>query len=216
MADSTLSASELEFVVSADIRSRTPRPIGETFHRVITALNNAGVQYVLAGAMARGLYAPARFTEGIELIALEGARSPLARTLADAGLKCEQGLSDRLTFIDPDTQIDGYVLLVNADPDKSAVEDHTTAVIFNTSTSAIKPEYLLWRWCLSDVGQDRSDAIALIKGGKVDMKKLNKHLMDSRDQAAQQQLQLLSAQAEKEKKSSYSDSVVRRLRKKGR
>lgn len=207
-----LSATELEMVMSSDIRSGGLRPVGDVFRRVITALNNAKIEYVLAGAMARGLYARARFTEGIDLIAPEESRSHLLQTLFGVGLKCEQELPGQLTFIDPDTRIAIYVLLGTAYCEKFAVGDHLTATIFDTPTSVIKPEYLLWMWCVSDRAQDRADAIAVVNGGKADMTKLNRRLVLSGDRTAQKRLQTLLAQAEKEETSSYGDSVARRLR----
>lgn len=210
------SSKELELVITSALLSDTrtaaaTRSIADTFHDAITALTHAKVEYVLAGAMAYGLYAPARHTKDIDLITLDHSKDKLKNALLDAGFKLLQNLPYQLTFIDPVNRVEIDVLLGAVDPEESAVEDAGKATIFGTPTLVIKPEYLLWMYCLSDQVRHEADAIALIKAGRIDLKKFRRFLEYAHDTTASDQFAVILEKLHRTGSSTYSDRVTKRL-----
>lgn len=210
----TSTPSDLELLIasaqSKAARTAAKRGIPEVFHDVVLALTTARIDYVIAGAMARSLYAPARYTKDIDIVALDESRHAIKKALTAAGLQLRQDLDYQLMFIDPQTRVEVDILLGEIDPERSAVEDPRSAKLFNTPALVIKPEYLLWMYCLSDQHKHFVDALEIVKEGKADLALLRRYLSYAHDDVATEQLNKIVEQAGKERHSSYSARQAQR------
>lgn len=150
--------------------------IEETFYRVVHLLNKHKVQYALAGALAYGLYAPnPRNTSDIDFISIDHERHEIRELLLSNGYYVFDHQLDNLyqfSVKDPKTRVTIDILFGVYDPLLSAVMDVNKTVMFKTPVFLIKPEYLLWMYCISDINKHATDAVRLIRGGKVDTEKL--------------------------------------------
>jgi hypothetical protein len=189
------------------------RLLPDVVRDAVTAMTAARVEYVLVGALAYGLYAPARYTQDVDLLVFETTRDSVQQALQAAGFHQTQDIPYRLDFRDPETNIEVNVLLGAADPEKSALADPDTVTVFGTAIRVIKPEYLLWMSCLSDLPKDFAVAVELVKAGHVNVPQLQRFLLPTANRTARAQLQRALAAAEAARGSSYSRSVaIRRWR----
>lgn len=189
------------------------RTIADTLAHLVTALTDAKLEYVIAGAMARSLYAPARYTKDIDVLALDESRGKIKKALTVAGFVLRDDLPYQLTWKDPQSSVEVDILLGEIDPERSAVEDPGKARLLNVPALVIKPEYLLWMYCLSDLAKHFADAVDLIKGGKVDLRKLRQYLEWAEDDVAAEALNKALQKADREGSSTYSSSAAARRNK---
>lgn len=194
-------------------RAEKRRTIADTLAHLVAALTEAKLEYVIAGALARALYAPARYTKDIDVLALDESRAKIKKALTAAGFKLRDDLPYQMTWKDPESTVEVDILLGEIDPERSAVEDPAKAKLLNVSTLVIKPEYLLWMYCLSDLAKHFADAVELAKSSKVDIRKLRQYLEWADDDVANEQLSRVLLKAEREKHASYSASHEQRRKK---
>ena len=193
--------------------ANSSRDIRDVVRDVTEAFQHAHVDFALTGALAFSFYAPARFTADLDIVCREAQRGAINNVLHEAGLRIAQvQLPDRLIFKDPGSEIEINILFRAGDPGDLAATDPNPGDFIGLPTPVIKPEYLLWMYCLSNVRQHTSDALSLLKAGKLDLKKLRKYLRLAQDATAQRRLATLQRLAKREAAlGDYSASVVRRL-----
>ncbi len=210
--------TELERVLNWARSSRLSAPplpcrsIIEVFADTIGALTSARIKYVLAGTLAYGLYAPARATENISVLVGQDERARVKTALRATGFGQARDLPDQLSFEDQMTGIDLTILLSTHDPDKAALDHPEPHSAFGLRTWVIKPEYLLWRYCRSNLARSFADAVELVKAGHVDVGELRQTLRRAADQATLTQLRRVLKAVAATRHSSYSRSVAARRR----
>jgi hypothetical protein len=187
------------------------RSLVDVLREASEALKQAQLDFALAGALARSFYAPARATADIDFICLASQRAGVTNALQDAGFRVHSEPPYE-TFSDPRTSIEIDIHLGTVDPEVSAASYPRRADFLGIPTLVVRPEYLLWRYCLSDLGKHRKDALDLLKSGLVDLDRLTQYLQRARDTKAQRRLSILRQIANREAANGgYSASVARRL-----
>lgn len=186
------------------------RSIIEVFTETIAALTSARIRYVLVGTLAYGLYASARATENITVLVNSDERARVKEALRAAGFGQAKDCPRQLSFEDSITGIDVTVSLSTHDPDRAALDHPEPHAAFGLVIPVIKPEYLLWLHCRSDLIQPFADAVELVKAGQVNVEKLCRMLLRVGDQATFTQLERVLKVAAAERHSSYSRSVTAR------
>lgn len=101
--------------------------------------------------------------------------------------------------------------LDDAAPVPAAIENSAEYVIFGVKTAVFTAEYLLWLYCGSDQWKHRGIVVEMIKGGRVDVGEARALIEAAGQTERLDQLLWCIGQADKELKSSYSDSVRARL-----
>jgi hypothetical protein len=188
------------------------RGILDILREATEAFKHAHLDFALAGALALSFYAPARETADIVFVCLDSQREDIKNALQEAGFLIIQELPYQLKFMDPHTKIEIDILLGSVDPEESAASDPVKGNLLGAPTFVIKPEYLLWMYCLSDLDKHRGDALALLKTGKVNVPKLRQYLKHARDTTAERQLNVLVLLSKREAANEgYSASVARRI-----
>jgi hypothetical protein len=176
---------------------------------VIATLNAARVRYVLAGELAFAIHAVPRRCDTIALLCHAAQRGRVGEALQSAGFRRVRDSLDCMDFGDRELAAEISVSLV-ARPAASAVRDAERHSAFGLAVPVIKPEYLLWLYCRSDLARSFADAVELIKAGRVDIGRLSILLDRCRDWRASAQLGRALRLAAAERNSSYSRSVANR------
>jgi hypothetical protein len=191
-----------------------PRGVLEILREMTEIFEGAHLDFALADALALSFYAPARETADIAFVCLDSQREDIKNALQEAGFRVVQGnLPYQMTFKDPRSKIEIHILLGAVDPEESAASDPIKANFLGVPTLVIKPEYLLWMYCLSDRTQHRTDCIALLNTGKVNVSKLRQYLKHAQDTTAERRLNVLVLLSKREAANEgYSASVVRRVK----
>jgi hypothetical protein len=188
------------------------RSLVDVLREASEALQQAQLDFALAGALARSFYAPARATADIDFICLASQRAGVTNALQDAGFRVVHGeLPYRLTFGDPRTSIEIDIHLGTVDPEVSAVSYPRRADFLGIPTLVVRPEYVLWRYCLSDFGTHRMDALDLLKSGLVDLNRLEQYLQRHAIPRRNGGYRFSDIANRETANGGYSASVVRRL-----
>jgi hypothetical protein len=132
---------------------------------MIAVLTATQIKYVVTGTVAYGFYAPPRAITSIALLVPEGERRSARRALAISG----SYQSCQPQFRDQDKDIEFYLRLATVDPELSGLEDPARHEFADVPILVIKPEHLLWMYCLSDLSRHFAEAIELVKAGQVDI-----------------------------------------------
>lgn len=112
-------------------RDNKRRTIADTLAHLVDALTAAKLEYVIAGALARAVYSPARYTKDIDVLALDESRGKIKKALTAAGFKLRDDLPYQMTWKDPESTVEVDILLGEIDPERSAVEDPGKARLLN-------------------------------------------------------------------------------------
>ena len=139
-------------------------------------------------------------------------RARVREALRATGFGQAKDWSCQLSFEDPMTGIDVMVSLSTHDPDRAALDHPEPYEAFGLIIPVIKPEYLVWLHCHSDLIQPFADTVELVKAGQVDVEKLRRMLRRAGDEATLTQLGRVLKAAAVERHSSYSRSVAARRR----
>jgi len=211
-----VSSHDLWLVIDAATRDhvsgkKAERGIPEVLKDMAAGLSAAHIDYALVGALARGMYGRPRATRDIDLVAMRSAKTKLMAAFDAMGLMLVQDSPYRLTYKDHKSEVEIDTLLGELDPERSAVADSQSASIFGVPVPLIKPEYLLWMYVLSDRPQHWPDGIDLVNAGRVDLDLLRRDLRRADDAIAERRLTEIIQRAAKERASTYSDSVMKRL-----
>lgn len=213
-----ITGTELERVLNSARSSRlsapspTRRSIIEVFTETIAALTRARIRYVLAGTLAYGLYAPPRATENITVLVHPDERTRVKEALRATGFGQPYEWPCQLSFEDRMTGINVTVSLSTHDPGRAALDHPEPHAAFDLIIPVIKPEYLVWLLCRSDLIQPFADTVELVKAGQLDVEKLRRMLRRAGDQATLAQLDRVLKTAAAERHSSYNCSVAARRR----
>ena len=213
-----IKGTELERVLnwagSASLSISVPpsRSIVGVFAETISALTIARIKYVLAETLAFGLYAPVRATRCIVVLIRAADRTLTEGALRNAGFRQTGEDQTQLNFQCDETGTELHALLTADDPVNAALDNAEDHAAYGLTVPVIRPEYLLWRYCLSDLAQSFADAVELVKAGQVDVGKLRQMLDRAGDQATLSQLGGVLKTAAAERHSSYSRSVAARRR----
>jgi hypothetical protein len=194
----------------------TARTDGDNFEYVfreaITAVTAASIKYVVSGMLAYNLYAPARYTRDIILIAAAADWPHVRRALRGAGFGETRDLPRRLGLRNAATTVGLKVLPATPGPESAALKDPEGRTILGIPALVVKPEHLLWMYCRSELSRHVAQAVEMVKAGKVDTDKLHRLLLQAGDLRARSRLRRVLRQAAAERHSSYSHSVAMRRR----
>ena len=183
----------------------------EVYAAIITRLSGEEIPYALTGAMAYGLYAPARATANIDILAMREASPRINAIAGQLGLLSTHPDKDRSVFVEPRSGVEINLWVGAGEPFRSAVADPAHHKIFGLVTPVIKPEYLVWLYCLFDHSRRFDKVIELINAGNVDLALLKVYLSRAEDTATLLQLEAAVLAAEQCRHSSYSASMERRM-----
>jgi hypothetical protein len=194
----------------------TARTGGDNFDHVfreaVTAVTAAPIKYVVSGTLAYNLYAPARYTRDIMLIAAATDWPRARRALRGAGFCETRDLPRRLGLRNAATTVGLKVLPATPGPESAALKDPEERTILGIPALVVRPEYLLWMCCRTELSRHVAQAVEMVKAGKVYTDKLHHLLLHAGDLRARSRLRRVLRQAAAERHSSYSHSVAMRRR----
>lgn len=188
----------------------------EVYAAMVTQLSVENIPYVLTGAMAFGFYARARATGNIDILIMGEASSAANAVAAHLGLRSTRTINDRNVFVEPRSGIEINLWIGEGEPFRSAVASPVHHLIFGIDTKVIKPEHLLWLYCLADTPKHLDMASQLINARNVDLALLRVYLSGIEGAATRRMLEAAVLSADRVRHSSYSESVKRRLARLGR
>jgi hypothetical protein len=188
------------------------RHIADILKDVLMALDGAQVRYALAGTMAYSLYARARYTMNLEIIAEREWTRKIEEIYAGLGFDLVRTDECQMDFVDPITRAELRVRVATALLECMAIKDCDMHGIFGVPTPALKPEYLVWLYSCSDTIQDFADAVTLITESSVNISAVRQLLNDANDTAALVRLDRILEAVGQTRNSSYSKSVEARLK----
>ncbi len=208
-----MGITDLELVLAHGLWDRDTggRGLSEVFRDTVCALSSADVAYALSGVMAYGLYAPARYTKRIDILAFPDSHKDINDILAGCRLAFRRDVAGRVVFDDPGSGTEVRVRFAEAEPERRAIEDPAHHVVFGLPTRVVKPGYLVWMLCLSDELEDGGLVVELINSGQVEIAGIRQHLEAAPDRRALVRFNVYVAAADRTKSSSYSASVQARL-----
>jgi hypothetical protein len=156
--------------------------------------------------MAYGVYAPARYTHNLNILAPHAERADIERAFVAIGIEPEQLTLDHMVFRDRACGVAVNVMLGTTGPIRSAVESPVLYDILGLNTRVIEPEYLLWLYCISASSKHLVDAVELIKIGGVSTHKVRRHLAIGSERGLLRKLRVFEIEAERIQFSSYENS----------
>jgi hypothetical protein len=215
------TSDDLEMVIESarllrgTSKSDSTPSFAEVYAAMVARLSVENIPYVLTGAIAFGLYARARATDNIDILTTAEASSAVNAVAAHLELRFTRIINDRSVFVEPRSGIEINLWAGKGEPFRSAVAAPGHHLFLGVDTKVIKPEYLLWLYCLVDTPKHSDMAIQLINAGKVDLALLRTYLSGIEDTATRRTLDAAVLSAERDHRSSYSESVKRRLAKPG-
>ncbi len=190
-----------------------PTYIGQTLKKITDILNENGIEFALAGALSLGIRCKPRYTVDIDLLIHPDDYQDLQNLFKEHDLSILLNDEYLMTVRDRATGVEADLLFSEFDPEESGRVTATEEEIFGVAVPVIQSEYLLWMYLLSGMEKHKVDGINLIKSDAVDLRKLIFYLNNDEfdeDEESSAMLKQWIAMADKEKSSSYSESVRRR------
>jgi hypothetical protein len=178
---------------------------------MLSRLAESEIRYVLAGSIAYGLYARARYTTDVTIIVSRESWDSIDPVAEDLGLVLERSRDAEKRFFHSATDVHFEVLLGIHGLRSLALENPEWHVIFGNPAPAARPEYLLWLYCSSDEPQDFADAVCLATECPLDLTTLRQRLCHVDDKPIRARVDRVFEIANRTKGSSYSASVEARL-----
>lgn len=192
------------------------RPVADFLKDMLSRLSASENQYALAGSIAYGLYARARYTSDVTLILSHSLWDAIDQIAQDLGLVPERSGDAEKRFLHSSTGVHLQVSLGIGGPKRLALENPEWHLIFGKRAPAARPEHLLWLYCSSDEPRDFADAVCLAMECSVDHTTLRQRLYDVDDKAALARIDRVFEAVSRTKGSTYSASVDRRLKRRNR
>jgi hypothetical protein len=165
----TGSSADIEalLVNGNDLSDPTPGMLPAIFRDIVGRLDAAGLAYAVIGRIALTLHEQARFVSEIEIVVDVDADEHERLTALSRATQAQFA-----AHMDP--RLCRLHIVLTLRPSTCAVEaqllaDTVTCQWFGVQARLASAEHLLWLWCRSDSLDHAVDASALIKGGSVDL-----------------------------------------------
>ncbi len=171
-----------------DVDNLTPGTLPAIFRDIVGRLDAAGLAYAVVGRIALTLHEQARFVDTIEIVAdLGGSKLDQATACIAATRKQFAPVMDEARCAKP--------ISLSLRSCKNIVETGLLAEAilcpwFGVQARIASAEHLLWLWCGSDVPDHQADAVALIRGGTVDLQRVQALLRETDDVSENAQTRL--------------------------
>lgn len=147
--------------------------LGDFLAAINKFLHDNGIDHALIGGQALSTIVT-RSTKDVDFIVYEQQKNRLKGIIETLGLEPTIYHQYQLTVKDPESNSVADFIFTprGAEPYDSAIKNIVQKNILGTPSMVVRPEYLLWLYCMSDNPKHVIDAQKLIKSGFVNLRKV--------------------------------------------
>jgi hypothetical protein len=134
----------MRWLVPAPDGAAYERDFPDVFVETIEALTLTDTAYALGWIMAYGVFARARFTHNINILARSKSRSIIKAIFVELGYLLTRDEPEHISFLDRRSGVSVRVEFDNTELVGLAIANSASVRIFGVTTRVIESEYLLW------------------------------------------------------------------------
>lgn len=149
------------------------KSLGDFLAGINKFLKENGIDHALIGGQALSTISP-RSTKDVDFIVYEQQKNKLKGIIEALGLEPTIYHQYQLAVKDPESNsvADFIFTPKGTEPYSSAINNTVQKNVLGTPSMVVRPEYLLWLYCMSDNPKHVVDAQKLIKSGFVNLRKV--------------------------------------------
>lgn len=149
------------------------KSLGEFLAGINQFLKDNGIDHCLIGGQALSTVAP-RSTKDVDFIVYEQQKNKLKGIIEALGLEPTIYHQYQLAVQDPESKsVADFIFTPKGQaPYTPAIQNAVQKNVLGTPSMVVRPEYLLWLYCMSDNPKHIVDAKKLIKSGFVNLRKV--------------------------------------------